>query len=56
MISQCRKISVLKHYYVRNIVLPIGRQNISGEPATKYEEDAIDYNEKLRSKPLKMYF
>ncbi len=56
VISQCRKLSTLKHYYVRNIVLPIGRQNISGEPATQYEADALDYNEALRAKPLKMYF
>ena len=39
----------MKHYYVRNIVLPTGRQNLTGVPATQYEKDALDYNEKLRS-------
>ena len=34
VISQCRKISSIKHYYVRNIVRPTVRQNLSGEPET----------------------
>ena len=38
-----------KWYYVRNIVKHVGRQNVSGKPATQYEQDALDYNEKLRS-------
>jgi len=46
----------MKHFYVRNIILPIGRQNVSGVPATQYEQDALDYNEKLREKNARMYF
>ena len=38
-----------KYYYVRNIVKPVGRQNVSGVPATQYEQDALDFNERLRS-------
>jgi hypothetical protein len=50
VISACRKLSSTKHYYVRNIVKPMVRQNLSGEPETQYEQDALDYNKELRSK------
>ena len=50
VLRACRRISPIKHYYVRNIVLPIGRQNVSGVPDTQYERDALDYNEQLRNK------
>jgi len=32
VIKTCRKLSNLKHYFVRNVVLPVGRVNI-------YEKD-----------------
>ena len=44
VIRQCRKLSVLKHYFVRNVVLPIGRQNVTGKPGSKDEEEALEYN------------
>ena len=53
VIRRCRKLSSIKHYFVRNIVLPVARQNLTGEPLTQYEADAIEYNEELRSKPPK---
>ena len=57
IIRQCRKIAKSKAYYVRSIERPIGRQNVSGVPATQYERDALDYNEKLRQKGIpNMYF
>jgi hypothetical protein len=50
VIQSCRKISSIKHYYVRNIVRPVVRQNLSGKPETQYEQDALDYNKELRSR------
>ena len=55
VLRACRKLSPIKHYYVRNIVLPIGRQNVTGVPDTQYERDALEYNEKLRSEALPSY-
>ena len=49
VIRRCRKMTQYKYYYVRNIVRPVGRQNVSGIPATQYEQDALDFNERLRS-------
>ena len=49
VIRRCRKLTHTKHYYVRNIVKHVGRQNVSGVPSTQYERDALDFNEKLRS-------
>jgi hypothetical protein len=50
VIRQCRKISPIKFYYVRNIVLPTGRHNIYEKDLTEYEKEAISFNEKLREK------
>ena len=55
VIRQCRKLSSIKHYYVRNIILPITRQNLTGEPSTEYEAEALAYNEQMRSK-IKVFF
>lgn len=43
-------MSPIKYYYVRNIVLPIGRHHIYEKDLTEYEKDAIRYNEELRDK------
>ena len=48
-------MSPIKHYYVRNIVKPIGRMNLTGVPSTEYEKEMLDYNEQLRSKVPKIY-
>ena len=53
VIRATRKLTKHKRYYVRDIVKPVGRQNITGEPQTQYEKDALDYNTKLRNfKPV----
>ena len=44
VIRYCRKLSNLKYYYVRNIVLATGRHNIYEEDLSKYEKEAIKYN------------
>ena len=44
VIRACRKLSARKYYYVRNIVKPIGRQNVTGMPSSKDEVDALEYN------------
>ena len=49
VIRSCRKLTGRKHYYVRNIIKHVGRQNVTGKPQTQYEQDALDYNEKLRA-------
>ena len=49
VLRACGRISPIKNYYVRNIVLPIGRQNVTGIPDTQDEIDALDYNEQLRN-------
>jgi hypothetical protein len=41
VVKQCRKLSATKYYSVRNIVLPIGRMNLTGEPSTQFEADAL---------------
>ena len=48
VIRQCRKLAKSKFYYVRSIVRPIGRQNITGLPQTSYEQEQLDYNAELR--------
>ena len=50
IIQSCRKLAKSKHFFVRNIVLAAGRQNFYTKDMTKYERDAIAYNEQLRSK------
>ena len=41
---------------MRNIILPVARQNLTGEPATEFEAQALAHNEALKSKPLKQFF
>jgi hypothetical protein len=43
-----KKMASSKYYYVRNIVLPIGRHSYYSRDLTKDELDAIEYNKKLR--------
>jgi hypothetical protein len=56
VIKQCRKLTTIKHYYVRNIVLPVGRHNIYEKDLSQYEKDAIKHNEELRARKPVMYF
>ena len=57
VIRFCKKISDLKYYYVRNVVLPIGRhQTYEQNTLSNYEKDQINYNEELRNSYTKIYF
>ena len=49
IIKSCRKLAPSKHYFVRNIVLAAGRQNLHTKDMSRYEKDAMDYNRVLRS-------
>lgn len=49
-------MSSIKYYFVRNIVLPVGRHNIYEKDLTEYEKEAIKYNEELRTRSDKIYF
>ena len=49
-------MSATKHYFVRNIVLAAGRQNMYTKDMSKYEKEAMDYNRRLRSADPKVYF
>ena len=52
-----KKISPIKYYYVRNVVLPIGRHHAYDQKdITEYEKEQISYNEKLRESYNKVYF
>jgi small subunit ribosomal protein S17 len=51
VIKTCKKLSPIKHYFVRNIVLPIGRP-VSLNSISLDEIEAIKYNNKLRSSSL----
>jgi small subunit ribosomal protein S17 len=48
IISQCRKLSKSKNFFIRNIVLAAGRQNFYTKDMSTYEKDAIKFNEELR--------
>ena len=56
IIKSCRKLTPLKYYFVRNIVLATGRQNLVTKDMSKYEKEAMDYNRRLRAKPPKTFF
>ena len=56
IIKSCRKLSTLKHFYVRNIVLAAGRQYFNTSEMSGYEKDALDYNRRLRARNPKIYF
>ena len=49
-------MSPIKNYFVRNIVLPTGRQHIYKSDMTKYEKDAMTHNKKLRDEIPQIYF
>jgi small subunit ribosomal protein S17 len=55
VIQSCRKMSPTKHYFVRNIVLAAGRQNLYTKDMSKYEKEAMDYNRRLRARLPKIY-
>ena len=56
IISQCRKLSKSKNFYISNIVLAAGRQNFYTKDMSVYEKDAIKFNEELRYSVPKTYF
>lgn len=56
VIRKCRKLSPIKFYYVRNVVLPTGRNSIYEGDISQDEKDAMKYNEELRSKEIKLYY
>ena len=57
VIRFCKKISPIKYYYVRNVVLPIGRnQSYDQSDISQYEQEQIKYNEELRNANNKIYF
>ena len=52
-----KKVSPVKYYYVRNVVLPVGRHHTYDQKdITEYEKEQINYNEKLRESYNKVYF
>ena len=56
IIKACRKLSPIKHFYVRNIVLATGRQNLNMNDLSKYEKDALEYNQELRGRIPNLYY
>ena len=52
IIRQCLKLSNIKYFYVRNVVLPIGRNSFYAGKLSKDEIDAISYNEELRKSSM----
>ena len=48
IIRSCLKVSPIKSFYVRSIVLPIGRNSFYQGKFSKDELDALEYNQKLR--------
>jgi hypothetical protein len=49
-------MSPLKAYFVRNIVLAAGRQNLYTKDMSKYEKEAMDYNRRLRARVPRTYY
>ena len=44
VIRTCKKMSPIKYYFVRNIVLPVGRHNIYEKDLSSFETEQMDYN------------
>lgn len=55
VIKTCKKLSNSKYYFVRNVVLPVGRHNLYEKDMSKDEKEAMKYNEELRNK-VKVYY
>ena len=52
-----KKLSPIKYYFVRNVVLPIGRgHTYDQKDVSIYEKEAINYNEALREGNTRVYF
>ncbi len=52
-----KKVSPIKYYYVRNVVLPIGRHHAYDQKdISQYEKEAINYNEQLRENSIKQVY
>lgn len=49
VIKLCRPISKQKYYYVRNVIIPVGRHDYYNKQLTKSEKDALEYNKELRN-------
>ena len=52
IIRQCLKLSTLKYFYIKSVVLPIGRNSFYAGKLSKDEIDAISFNEDLRKNSL----
>eukprot|EP00826_Nyctotherus_ovalis_P062205 TRINITY_DN8960_c0_g1_i6.p1 TRINITY_DN8960_c0_g1~~TRINITY_DN8960_c0_g1_i6.p1 ORF type:complete len:140 (+),score=45.56 TRINITY_DN8960_c0_g1_i6:161-580(+) len=55
VIRSCDKLSRIKAYYVRNVVLPIGRNNCFLKRVSTEEMSAMKSNERLRANRLERY-
>mmetsp|Transcript_28461 Transcript_28461/g.25190 ORF Transcript_28461/g.25190 Transcript_28461/m.25190 type:complete len:136 (+) Transcript_28461:12-419(+) len=49
VIRSCKRLSPRKFTYVKQIILPIGRNAFYAGKFTKDEVDAVDFNENLRN-------
>ena len=47
---------IFKHFFVRNIILAVGRQNFYTRDMSAYEKEAIEYNQNLRNSAPRTYF
>ena len=56
ILLQCRKLSKIKSHHVHEIIKPAARQNITGDPATKWEASLLKHNKSQMDKPLKQWF
>ena len=56
VIRRCRKLTPSKYYYVRNVILSIGRNDFMEKDLSVYEREAIKSNEELRAKDPALYF
>ena len=56
VVIKCKRgISNIKHFYVRQVVLPIGRHNYYATGFSQDEKEAMAYNEKLRREKINIY-
>ena len=55
VIKACDKLSPTKYYYIRNVVLPMGRNNCYSKNVSKDEIAAMKFNEALRAKRNSYY-
>ncbi len=51
----CKPLSPIKHYYIRNIVWHVGRNNLHSNNISQDEIAAMKFNETLRARKKSMY-